>query len=124
MKFTPLLYIIFSLNIVNLQDKNDDLLESLDTSKIAPMTRTTKSGSSEIHDTKGTDFGSSKYDKEIIWAVNIDTDNVQGSLDRYREIRQQEDTKKFTINFLKVAGIIVISLIGIISLFQRKKYFK
>lgn len=124
MKFTILFSILFSLTIGNLQDKNDDLLERLDTSQIAPMTRTTKSGSSEIHDTKGTDFGSSKYDDEIIWAVNIDNDDVQGSLDRYREIRQKEDAEKFTINFLKVAGIIVISLIGIISLFPRKKYFK
>jgi hypothetical protein len=74
---------------------------------------------STFHNTSNTDFGSSKYDKDINWSTDIDENNVQRSLDRYREGRRETDFKNYSYIILKILFIIFI-IIVILSTFLKK----
>ena len=54
-----------------------------------------------------TDVGSSKYDSEINWATDINTDDVQGSLNKFRQQKQKED-----FDFYVKCGLIVACIAG------------
>jgi hypothetical protein len=73
------------------------------------------------HNTNNTDFGSSKYDKDINWAASIDENDVQGSLDKYRAYRREEDFKVIGYIVLKVIGVISLILISIYVFFFKKR---
>lgn len=57
---------------------------------------------------KKNDFGSSKYDSEINWATDIDENDIQGSLNRYRKQRQEEELQPY---YNIAIGILIIFLV-------------
>lgn len=63
------------------------------------------------------DFGSSKYDSEINWASDIDENDIQRSLNKYRQKRHGEELQIY-INIL--IGVITISILILIYSFKRK----
>lgn len=54
------------------------------------------------------DFGSSKYDKDILWGSDIDENDIQGSLNRYRKKRQEEELQPYCNAAI---GIVIIFLV-------------
>jgi hypothetical protein len=54
-----------------------------------------------------TDVGASKSDSEINWATDINTDDVQGSLNKFRQQKQKED-----FDFYVKCGLIVACIAG------------
>lgn len=57
---------------------------------------------------KKNDFGSSKYDSEINWATDIDENDIQRSLNRYRKQRQEEELQPY---YNIAIGILIIFLV-------------
>lgn len=77
-----------------------------------PMSEYAKASSNNRY--YNTDVGSSKYDSEINWATDIDGDDVQGSVNKFRQQRQEEDLDVF----IKV-GLITACILGFFFLIYK-----
>lgn len=84
-------------------------------------TQTTPDPTSKLFDrnTSGvladnTDYGESKYDKDINWDADIDKNDVEGSLKKYRDARWEEEWGVYRNIGLGILFLIIIILIIVI----------
>jgi hypothetical protein len=77
-----------------------------------PMSEYAKASSNNRY--YNNDVGSSKYDSEINWATDINGDDVQGSLNKFRQQRQEEDLA----SFIKI-GLIIACILGFFFLIYK-----
>ncbi len=64
-----------------------------------------------------TDYGESKYDKDINWDTDIDKNDIEGSLKKYRDARWEEEWGVYRNIGLGILFLIII--ISIIVIFRK-----
>lgn len=65
-----------------------------------------------------TDYGESKYDKDINWNADIDENDISGSIKKYREARWEEEWGSYRNIGLGILFLIII--ISIIAIFRKR----
>jgi len=64
-----------------------------------------------------TDYGESKYDKDINWDADIDKNDIKGSLKKYRDARWEEEWGSYRNIGMGILFLIII--ISIIAIFRK-----
>lgn len=129
-----LIYIlVFTLNLQvcfadNLQDASKDKTEKItslfESNSNEPSEYDAYAKASKNNVIYNSSLGSSKYDKDINLDTDIDSKNVEGSLESYRNKRQSEDLKEIISISLFILVALGIMYLAYIGFFKKKKIKK